>query len=410
MITLKKYINKFINENYKININNELELHFYTEFILNESFKYSYFNILEKYGSYIGQKELIIDLSKEIYNIIRNHEPVNNIKLDKDDIKGYDNIFFNTLEIQLTNNKTGYQANKSNYIKNENKFDLVYIEISVNDYLEYKDLARCIMHEILHAWNHYQSFVKESEFNLQDLTNKNSKYYKTLFDGTISTKNICKRIINNLRQLEQNAYINELTIELDINKFDISKYSNINDAYKEAYNIFKNSDVWVQYSSEWSYIQNLNQLEVNSKERLDFQSTYNDINNTSMTFNQIYKKLDGLFNKILKKIEKVIPKIFYDYYENQMNKNIKESISGRQNMGLIKFIKYINEYDLMESVKPKNGKDWEVYVNGSLDKTFTKGAKKWKKYPKIGNGWYAGGTIFKIIKIEDNKVFTIEDK
>lgn len=64
---------------------------------------------------------------------------------------------------------------------------------------------------------------------------------------------------------------------------------------------------------------------------------------------------------------------------------------------------------IQESVKPENGKDWEVYVNNKLDNTFTEWAKKWKKYPKVGKGWYAGGTVFKIVKIEDNKVYTEED-
>ena len=63
----------------------------------------------------------------------------------------------------------------------------------------------------------------------------------------------------------------------------------------------------------------------------------------------------------------------------------------------------------IESVKPENGKDWEVYICGTLDTNFTKGAKKWKKYPKVGQGWYAGGTVFKIVKIEDNKVYAEED-
>lgn len=63
-----------------------------------------------------------------------------------------------------------------------------------------------------------------------------------------------------------------------------------------------------------------------------------------------------------------------------------------------------------ESVKLENGLEWEVYFNNSLDTTFTEWAKKWKKYPKIGQGWYAGGTVFKIVKIEDNKVYVEEDK
>lgn len=89
--------------------------------------------------------------------------------------------------------------------------------------------------------------------------------------------------------------------------------------------------------------------------------------------------------------------------------SIKESIIQRQNKSLIEFIKYINEYNLLESVKPENGEDWEVYLNGTLDHTFTEWAKKWKKYPKVDKGWYAGGTVFKIVKIEDNKVYTEED-
>ena len=77
MKSITKYIANRIQED--INIESDLELHFYVEFLLEESFKYSYFTILEKHSSYIGQKELVIDLSREIYNIIRNHEPENTL-------------------------------------------------------------------------------------------------------------------------------------------------------------------------------------------------------------------------------------------------------------------------------------------------------------------------------------------
>lgn len=73
------------------------------------------------------------------------------------------------------------------------------------------------------------------------------------------------------------------------------------------------------------------------------------------------------------------------------------------------YMKSIENY-INEAVKPENGKDWEVYVNNKLDNTFTECAKKWKRYPKVGKGWYAGGTVFKVIKIEDNKVYAEEDK
>ena len=219
--------------------------------------------------------------------------------------------------------------------------------------------------------------------------------------------NICKRICNNIRKWEQNAYISELSTELENHKFDFSKYSEHKDAYKKAFEIFRNSDTWIQYSTLKKY---LTLLKDNSDEnKLKFQNAYNNINNTSLSFNKIYKKLNDVFDSILNKINRLIPKLIYDYYENQMKELVKESILQRQNKSLIEFIKYINEYNLLESVKPENGEDWEVYLDGNLEHTFTEWAKKWKKYPKVGKGWYAGGTVFKIVKIEDNKVYTEED-
>ena len=70
----------------------------------------------------------------------------------------------------------------------------------------------------------------------------------------------------------------------------------------------------------------------------------------------------------------------------------------------------LNESTMQEIDDASKEVDWEVYVSGKLDKNFTKCAKKWKKKPKVGNGWYAGGTVFTIKKINGNKVYAEEDK
>lgn len=400
MKSIKKYITNRIQED--INIESDLELHFYIEFLLEESFKYSYFTILEKHSSYIGQKELVIDLSREIYNIIRNHEPEDTLELDKKDLEEYPNIFFNKLIIYLYG-KTGYNVSKSKYIDSEKTFDKVIININPDEYYDYKDIVKCLVHELLHAYNEYKNYLTNSNTKLVNLTDKNSSYFKTIFSNNITIENICKRICNNIRKWEQNAYISELSTELENNKFDFYKYSEHKDAYKKAFEIFRNSDMWIQYSTLKKY---LTLLKDNSDEnKLKFQNAYNNINNTSLSFNKIYKKLNGIFDIILNKINRLIPKLIYDYYEKQMKELIKESIIQRQNKSLIEFVKSINEYNLLESVKPENGEDWEVYVNNKLDNTFTGWAKKWKKYPKVGKGWYTGGVVFKVIKIEDNKVY-----
>ena len=409
MISLQKYITT-CNHN-RVEINDRLDLHFYAEFILNESFNHSYFSIIETNGSYIGQKELIIDLSKEIYLSIKNNEPEDKFELNKSDLeKYYDTIFFDKLIIQFDKKYTAYIANKSHYDNINKTFDVVYINLCPKEYNTYNSITSAIMHEMLHAYNHYQSYLKNSKFKLTDLTNINSKYYKTIItNNDVTPSNICKRIINNISQWEQNAYLNELTVELENNKFDFNKFKNVNDAYKAAVDIFRNSDVWSQYLTLWNYI-NILQYEGNYSDKTEFANTYNEINKTSLTYNKIYKKLDGLFNKILERIERTVPRIFYNYYEEQLKNSVNETIFGRQNNSLIKFLEFENKYTLLESVKPENGLEWEVYFNNKLDKTFTKVAKKWKKYPKVGHVWYAGGTVFKIVKIDGNKVYTEEDK
>ena len=168
MISLQKYISTVSEPN--ITINNELEQHFYCEFVLQESFRFSYFNILEKYGSYIGQKELIIDLSKEIYLTIKNKEPEDEFKLNKSDLEQYyDTLFFNELIIKFDNNDTAYVANKSHYDEKTKTFDVVFIKFCPDEYNTYTSITSALMHEILHAYNHYQSY-----FNAINHHNKSS--------------------------------------------------------------------------------------------------------------------------------------------------------------------------------------------------------------------------------------------
>ena len=402
MKNLSDYIKKSYNNYKNIIIENELQLHFYAEFIVGDC---SYNEICERYGSYLGQKELILDLAKEMDLIISNNDPEDTFILDKNDLSEYSNIFFNKLEIQFSNN-TAYIPNKSNFINKDNLFDKVFIYINPKIYNNYKSIAKALMHEILHAWDNYQSYIKNAKFNLHDLTKIGSKYSKTLYNDDKDISNICKRICNMVSQAEQNAYLNELTIELDLEKFDITKYHSAEEAYKDAYDIFINSDIWYQYSGLWNWFSEFKNNSDKNKKEL-FTKTYNEINNTEYNFNKIYNKLDGLFNKILKKMELVIPKIFRDYYDEQNNKILKEGLI-RGDHSFIDYINTINEYKNKSSVVADNGLPYKVYLNNKLDKTFTDVTKHWKQKPKIGHSWYCGGAVFEIIKIEDNKVYIIE--
>lgn len=392
-------------------LKDSLDLHLYSEFTLNESFKISYFQIIEKYGSYIGQKELIIDLAKEIWPCIENNDPENTFVLNKEDLKEYNNIFFNELRIILNNSYTMFVNHKSTFIKTDKVFDVVEIKINYKDVTTYNELCSCIMHEILHAFNEYQSYCKSGKYLLKDLTKPGTSYSKTyLTDNNVSVENICKSILHDIRKFEQNAYLSELSVELENKNFDITKYKTTPELINAARKIFEESDVFTRYKSLKDTIIYIGTL--NESLKSEFANVYNDINNTDFSFNKIYKKLSNVINSIINRIESKISKLIYQYYEEQLNSQLTETYHLAHDRKFInrisEYLELLKGYQLRESVKPDNGLDWEVYVNNKLDTTFTDLAKKWKHYPKVGKGWYCGGTVFEIIKIDQNKVYTIK--
>lgn len=320
--------------------NDELEMHFLYEFILDNSFKYSYMYITEMHSSYIGQKELIIDLAKEIYKKIKLNNEENVFTITLKDLQNYSNIFFDKLIIKLVYDGTGYLVNRSEYNVNTKKFNIIYIKLAYYDCTEYTNIVRCLMHEMLHAYNNYESYIKNAKFNLSDLTK--ISYNKTLAaNNDLSISNICKRIVNNISKLEQNAYINELNVALNSNNFNISKYHNTINAYKDAVEIFKKTAVWEQYCTLYAFINDYMIITTND-EKQEFVNTYNYINNSKLTFEKIIKKINSQFTKIFKKMETLIPKIFYDYYQKQLNENCEQLI--RSSTALIDFLNNIKTF------------------------------------------------------------------
>lgn len=406
MQTLSDLINKVV-------LKDSLDLHLYSEFVLNESFKTSYFHIIEKYGAYIGQKELIIDLAREIWPCIENKDPEDTFVLNKEDLKEYNNIFFNELRIILDNKRTAFINHKSKFIETDKVFDVVEIEINYNDVTSYNELCSSIMHEILHAFNEYQTYYKTGKRGLLDLTKSGTPYSKThLTDNIQSIDNICKTILHDIRKFEQNAYLSELAVELENKNFDITKYKTTPEVIKAAKKIFEESSVVKQYTTLKYILVRTNSSTPEVK--TSFAKVYNDINNTDFSFDKIYKKLSNAINSIINRIESKISKLIYQYYEEQLNSQLNETYQLSHDRKFInrisEYLELLKEYQLRESVKPDNGLDWEVYVNDKLDTTFTDGAKKWKHQPKVGKGWYCGGTVFEIVKIDGNKVYTIEKK
>lgn len=62
-------------------------------------------------------------------------------------------------------------------------------------------------------------------------------------------------------------------------------------------------------------------------------------------------------------------------------------------------------YDKVNSIL--EGKKYNVFLNGEKDEIFSD--INWKRKPKVGKGFYYGGAVFKIKKVDDDNVYVIEE-
>ena len=91
-----------------------------------------------------------------------------------------------------------------------------------------------------------------------------------------------------------------------------------------------------------------------------------------------------------------------DVKENMDRKLIRLTESDLHNIIRNTVARILNE-------KKENSKKrkYTVYINGEKDDTFSK--RNWKGKPKVGNGFYFGGAVFKIKKVTDDSVYAIEE-
>lgn len=334
MIPLKK----FIENNITILDNNLLEKHFKLEFDIRNQLNYSLLKIDEKYGSYNGQVDLCLEISKQLYKDIQdNKSEINNLnfklkyELDKNDLEEYfDTIFYKSLIIICGHSISGYQHKKSHYIEDEKVFDQVVIYLDINECKKtYKDIVSILTHELTHAWDNYSTYFKNEKLKLSDLIDKKyNELSKLVKENNIQS--ICKTILYLISNIENKAYISEINTVLD-------KEEEVISSYEKALELFKKTDVYKNY---FGYRELLNKLE--DQEDIDeFTNYYNKVNNSKYTFNKIKKKLLSQLDKIIDKILTNIPKIYYDYYlKHQQN----ESLLTRYNSSYIDFIECMKTY------------------------------------------------------------------
>lgn len=297
---------------------NIMSWHFKEEFDLDYNHGYM-FLISEKHGTYDGLMEFVVAIAEQLATDIDGNEQVKyeltkEQLIDEEGKEFFENIFFDKIIIDasLNNNDTAYLSAKSHYVDNTKSLDIVYIKINTKEDNNYDKLVRALAHELTHAYENYRRLLSGKD-SLESMVKKGTRYYNAIdISNDCSLENTIKEIEYRLTSFEKNAYLTELRVSLEGKK--------IRD-YKQALSIFEKTDVWKQYMSIYSIINNKN------VDWQDFCDTYNEEFDTNYTTSKFKKWMTNRISKVYNKMMKLIPKVYFDYYEEQRKKEINEDKS-----------------------------------------------------------------------------------
>ena len=260
--------------------------------------------ILEKYGVYDGCEELakhIVKLAKKDgYNTV--------VKLTKDNLPDFKNIFFENIIVNIDTS----EDNGAEYIDNEelNK-DLLFDEVVINVYLtkqQISELQSTLMHELTHAYNNYMMLLKG---NRNYINVAKSTLYKNIvsFPEKINAEYHIKRAMYFLLGYEKNAFIAQIKADLENNKDKI--YGPI-----DALNVLKKSETYVTYQRLNKAIGRYFNNNLSEEKIKEIEDAYTDITGQKLTRNKIFKKLQALSDKTMKKLDKILPKLCVESLNN----------------------------------------------------------------------------------------------
>ena len=321
-----------INENIIENINDSLLQHIAVDYI-NSSQQYI---LLEKYGIYNGCEDLVNFIIKKIKSKYNHKEGTYIIEIKNNQLT-FNNVFFKILNLHIEFKKNittnGEYNLNSKFDKDSLLINNVKIQLNLNVLNWEKDIRQILYHELIHAWDDYNSYLQ----NKGGLLNIIKPSYNNYIKGKLSTDNIkqiLSDILYHLDDIEKNSYIAEL-------RGDLESYKETIHGPQEAYNIIKNSVAYKNIMTSKDIIDGLKNNEYNNEIKQKIYSAYKELNNVDWTDNKIMKKLIYQIESYIKKMNKIIPKMCLDFLNN--NKiEIKEN-----HRNLIKPLKeYIeNKYD-----------------------------------------------------------------
>ena len=302
-------------------------------------------------GLYKGQLELASFLLDKCENYIKEHKNNNHkydikFNINKDELKEFDNIFFNELEIEFNLSKEildikGLSSRnidtsernlekRYNYIFKDNILNKINIKIIGNSDIEYDKIRSRIVHELNHLYTYWEiieddfnesnNIVPEEYFNI--LHEWASKTYSKITEHLYLQKSLYKDpndyynvvshlLIYSLTRFERNAFLCEISSYLFDRRGAMKDVKSIEGLLNKCnqYNIYiKEFDIiYDRIINEW-----------NDEQKNILKETYNNIYDTNKSINKILKILKKKNEDTIKKLNSNIKELVEKYKDIPM--------------------------------------------------------------------------------------------
>lgn len=287
-----KSLKQFLFES-QLNLEDTLEKHLFIEFKSEQ--------ILESNGIYDNQIKIVKHIIKKIKSSSKDKTIIPSSEFDFD-------VFFKEIELVKDEHNTSYDSDECDYLDDEGIMDKVYITFNPDS----KELTTDLVHELTHAWDDYNSYVKEAPVipieistsdryeNAREAANQAKEFRKSFKTKKFDAQEYCTHAVYSLMKVEQNAFISEIHAIFVDHEDDLL-------SYKEALELFKNSKSYKDFKLIQSFIDNISEDDKNL-----FVKTYNKINDVNWTWNKIYKKINHQLTNYFSKVSKHIARAYYE--------------------------------------------------------------------------------------------------
>ena len=269
---------------------------------------------LENDCLYKGQRELAIYVAEKI---LKEKSPY--LVFYKNDLKDFENIFFEKLEIEYSTKDSGFRS-KVKFDNETKSFKTVEIVLNTeeNKYEFFKHNVKTLIHELDHAYRDWESYIKNEKFHLYDFARPGTRYYKCIQWSNIAAKDYTKRIIYYLEEFEKSAYLSEIKNDLeDLSYNNYKELIDLAEQHSEAYQLYNNLLV------SFAELVKHKKLTIrNNAVTLDeFCKEYNDLTEENLSNKEIIEHVIENLSQTIKFMNKLLLSIY-----NKKNKVVENDM------------------------------------------------------------------------------------